>query len=134
MYDTLIFLHVLGALIAFVTVVVFSAFALGVAPSRGSFALGDWAWNLSGAMLLIFGVWLVLYLDGYELWDGWILGALVLFAAVSAFGARARLVTLAQIGAVDPQEATPAQVNTWHWLRTIGLVGILILMIWKPGA
>jgi hypothetical protein len=134
MYDTLIFLHVLGAFIAFVTIVVFSAYAFGVTAGRGSFALADVAWNVSGAMLLIFGVWLVLYLDTYELWDGWILGALVLFGAATAFGARARLVSLAQIGALDPEQATPAQVNLWHWLRTLSIVAILVLMIWKPGA
>lgn len=133
MYDTLLFLHVLGAFIAFVTIVVFSAYALGVTAGRGSFALADWAWNVSGGMLLIFGVWLVLYLDGYELWDGWILGALVLFAAVSAFGAWARRGVLSEISE-DEAEPSAAQVSMWHWLRTISLVAILVLMIWKPGA
>jgi hypothetical protein len=135
MYDTLLFLHVLGAFIAFVTIVAFSAFALGVTSGRGSFALADWTWNLSGAMLLIFGVWLALYVDGYELWDGWILGALVLFAAASAFGARARIEVLngmsEDAATVDP---APAQVTMWHWLRTLSIVLILVLMIWKPGA
>jgi hypothetical protein len=134
MYDTLIFLHVLGAFIAFVTIVVFSAYAFGVTAGRGSFVLADVTWNVSGALLLIFGVWLTLYLDGYELWDGWILGAIVLLGAASAFGARARLVALAQIGGLKPDQATPEQVNTWHWLRTISVVAILFLMIWKPGA
>ena len=134
MYDTLLFLHILGAFIAFVTIVVFSAYALGVTAGRGSFALADVTWNVSGAMLLIFGVWLVLYLDSYELWDGWILGAIVLLGAASAFGARARLEALAQIGALEGDEPTPAQVNAWHWLRTISVVAILVLMIWKPGA
>jgi len=133
MYDTLLFLHILGAFIAFVTIVVFSAYALGVTAGRGSFALADWAWNLSGAMLLIFGVWLVLYLDSYELWDGWILGALVLFAAVSVFGAWAHQGVRGEISA-EPAEPSATQVTMWHWLRTISLLAILVLMIWKPGA
>ena len=32
-------------------------------------------------LLLVFGIWLALYVDGYEIWDGWILGALVLFGS-----------------------------------------------------
>ena len=134
MYDTLLFLHVLGAFITFVTIVVFSAFALGVTAGRGSFALADMAWNVSGALLVIFGVWLALYLDTYELWDGWILGALVLFGAASAFGARARIEVLNGMSGEATAEPTPAQVTMWHWLRTLSVVAILVLMIWKPGA
>ena len=132
MYDTLLFLHLLGAFITFITVVVFSAYAVGIAPSKGSFTLADGAWNVSGFLLLVFGVWLALYVDGYELWDGWILGALVLLGAATAFGARARDQVLAQLG--EGAEPTPAMVNTWHWLRTAAIVAILILMVWKPGA
>ena len=29
---------------------------------------------------IIFGVWLAIYLDAYQLWDGWILASLVLWA------------------------------------------------------
>jgi len=132
MYDTLLFLHLLGAFITFITVVVFSAYAVGIAPSKGSFALGDWAWNVSGVLLLVFGVWLALYVDGYELWDGWILGAIVLLGIATAFGARARDEVLAQLG--EGGEPTAAMVNTWHWLRTASVVAILVLMVWKPGA
>jgi hypothetical protein len=130
-YDTLLALHLISAAIAFVTVLMFSAWVAGAPLTRGTFVLSDAAWNVSGAGLLIFGVWLALYVDGYELWDGWILGALVLFAAVSVFGAQARTQALAQL---DPQTASGRQVTTWHWLRAVGLIGILVLMVWKPGA
>jgi hypothetical protein len=130
-YDTLLALHLIAAAIAFITIVMFSAWAVGAPVTRGTFALSDAAWNISGAGLLIFGVWLALYVDGYELWDGWILAALALFAAVSVFGAQARTQVLAQL---DPDAATPRQVTLWHWLRTLALVGILVLMVWKPGA
>jgi hypothetical protein len=130
-YDTLLALHLVSAAISFVTVVMFSAWAAGAPITRGGFALSDAAWNLSGAGLLIFGVWLALYVDGYELWDGWILAALALFAAVSVFGAQARTQVL---GRLDAEAATVRQVTIWHWLRTVALVGILVLMVWKPGA
>ena len=130
MYDTLLLLHLLGAFITFVTIGLFSAWALGAPANRGGFLVADWAWNISGALLLVFGVWLALYVDGYELWDGWILGALVLLGAASAFGARARDYVIAELGD-DPVER---QVTLWHWLRTISVVLILVLMVWKPGA
>jgi uncharacterized membrane protein len=132
-YDTLLFLHVLSAAITFITVVMFSAYALGAVPTRGSFFVADMAWNVSGAGLVIFGIWLALYVDGYEIWDGWILGALVLFGLASFFGARARLETMAVLGD-GGGEPSRAQVTMWHWLRAASVVAILVLMIWKPGA
>jgi len=133
MYDTLLALHLLSAAIAFVTVAMFGAWAVGAPVRRFDFALADHAWNVSGAGLLVFGVWLALYVDGYELWDGWIVGALVLFAATALCGALARAPALAQVdGAAAPSAARP--VTAWHWLRTLALVGILVLMVWKPGA
>ena len=133
MYDALLFLHVLSAAIVFITVVMFSAYALGAPVGRANFAIADWAWNISGAGLVIFGVWLTLYLDGYELWDGWILGALVLFGLASWFGARARTEAMALLPGGDGQPGR-AQVTMWHWLRAASVVAILVLMIWKPGA
>jgi hypothetical protein len=134
MYDTLLFLHVLSGFIAFVSVTIFSAYALGAPVGKGDFALADWTWNVSGAGLLVFGVWLALYVDGYELWDGWILGAVVLLGAATAFGARARTVALAGLGNGGEAEPSRRQVTVWHWLRTLSVVAILVLMIWKPGA
>ena len=131
MYDVLLALHLLSAAIAFITIVAFSAWAAGAPATRGSFAVADLAWNVSGAGLLVFGVWLALYVDGYELWDGWILAALGLFAATAVFGALARPPALAAIESGSP---APGAVTAMHWLRTLAVVGILVLMIWKPGA
>lgn len=132
MYDTLLFLHLLGAFASFVTIAMFSAYALGATPDRRGFALADWAWNVSGLLVVVFGVWLALYVDGYAIWDGWILGAIVLFGAAGAFGARARLVV--HQGLEAGGRRPPGRVTIWHWLRTAAVVAILVLMIWKPGA
>lgn len=132
MYDTLLFLHLLGAFTAFVTIAMFSAYALGVAPDRGSFLLADWTWNVSGVMLTVFGVWLALYVDGYEIWDGWILASLILLVVSSAFGSRARTVIVN--GMKTGAGAPVGRPSTWHWLRTAAVVAILVLMVWKPGA
>ena len=133
MYDTLLFLHVLSGAIVFITVVMFSAYALGAPINRGNFFIADMAWNVSGAGLVIFGIWLALYVDTYEIWDGWILGALVLFGLASFFGARARLEVTGQLSGGDGA-ASATQVTMWHWLRTLSIVAILVLMVWKPGA
>jgi hypothetical protein len=133
-YHTLLFLHLLSAFIAFVTVAIFGAYALGVPVGKANFRLADVSWNVSGAGLLIFGVWLALYVDGYEIWDGWILGALALFFAASAFGAWARKGVAAAMKGGAGTEESMRRAATWHWLRTLAMVGILVLMIWKPGA
>jgi hypothetical protein len=132
MYDVLLALHLLSAATAFVTVVMFSAWAVGAPASRPQFVLADAAWNVSGAGLVVFGVWLALYVDGYEIWDGWILGSLVALVVASAFGALARTQALALVEAGAGQSAH--QVTIWHWLRTLTVVAILVLMVWKPGA
>jgi hypothetical protein len=132
MYDVLLALHLLSAAMSFVTVVMFSAWAVGAPATRPQFVLADAAWNVSGAGLLVFGVWLALDVDGYELWDGWILGALVLLGAATAFGGRARTQVLAIVeGGGDP---SAGHVTAWHWLRALSVVGMLVLMVWKPGA
>jgi hypothetical protein len=134
-YDTLLFLHVLGAFITFPTIAVFAAWGFGAPMQRGSFRLADWAWNISGALLFVFGVWLALYVDGYELWDGWILGALVLFGAASAFGGWARRDALELITDDDASVSiSGTRVALWNWLRTACIVAVLVLMVWKPGA
>lgn len=132
MYDWLLFLHVLSAMIVFVTIAAFSAFAFGATNDGRVLTLGNVAWNVSGAGLLVFGVWLALYVDGYSLLDGWILGALILFAVVTELGRRA------QVGYAPTEGSTMVTATgnaaVWHWLRTLGILVILVLMIYKPGA
>jgi hypothetical protein len=131
-YDTLLFLHLLSAFIAFVTIVMFGAYVLGAPMGKVGFRVADISWSVSGAGLLIFGVWLALYVDRIELWDGWILGALALFVAASAFGAWAHRGARESLD--GPGEMSMSRIATWQWLRTLAVVGILALMIWKPGA
>ena len=83
-------------------------------------------------MLTVFGVWLALYVDGYEIWDGWILASLILLVVASAFGARARIVVMNGLETGAARRA--GRLSTWHWLRTAAIIAILVLMIWKPGA
>jgi hypothetical protein len=31
-------------------------------------------------------------------------------------------------------EPTAREATIWHWLRTLSVIAILVLMVWKPGA
>ena len=86
MYDWLLFLHVLAAFLLVATVVIFSAFALGAAADSRVLAVGNVLWGVGGLGTLVFGIWLAIYLDGYDLLDGWILAALVLWAGATELG------------------------------------------------
>jgi hypothetical protein len=125
-YDWLLFLHVLAAFLLVGTVVVYSAVVLGApAPARTA-TVANVFWAVGGLGTIILGIALAIDVDGYEVWDGWILGAIVLWAAATELGRRA------QAAAEDPAER--GKLAQWHWLRTIVVVAILVLMIWKPGA
>src|SRR5215213_9507205 len=89
MYDALLFLHVISAAIAFVTLAAFSAYALGARLDGPSLTAANIAWNVSGAGLFVFGIWLAIYVDGYQIWSGWILIALGLFMLATETGRRA---------------------------------------------
>ena len=120
-YDTLLFFHVLAAFMLGATVVVSSALVLGGPAAPRTSTVANVLWDVWSLGTLVFGVWLALYVDGYEIWDGWILAAIVLWAIAVELGRRARDVAV-------------ANVATWHWLRTLFVVLLLADMVWKPGA
>ena len=108
MYDWLLFLHVLSAFALVATVVIFSAFALGMATDSRLLAVGNALWNVGGLGTLVLGIWLALYVDGYEIWDGWIITAIVLFAIATELGRRAQLGYTPAAGAARPAPPLPA--------------------------
>ena len=131
-YDTLLFLHVLGAFAVVATVVVYGAVVLtaarGVAlvvPLRERLVrLGGLLFDVGGLLTLAFGVWLAIYVDAYELWDGWILAAfpLWLFAGWLARRFRAGF-------------ALPGRdLRLLYGLLVADVLAFLLLMIFKPGA
>ena len=125
MYHTLLFFHLLAAFLLAVTVVTYTAVALGAATSGRTLFVADRCWDVGGLGTLVLGIWLALDLDQYEIWDGWIIGAIVLWFAATGLGqsTQRRL-------AADPG----ADIAVMHWLRTLTVLGLLVLMIWKPGA
>ncbi len=136
MYDWLLFLHVLSAFALVATVVIFSAFALGVATDSRLLAVGNALWNVGGLGTLVLGIWLALYVDGYEIWDGWIVAAIVLFSIATELGRRAQLGYAPVAGAGEAGAAisgTPSAA-LMHWLRSLVVLALLVVMIYKPGA
>ncbi len=77
---------------------------------------------------IVFGIWLAIDVDGYELWDGWILASLLLWALGGWAGGKAG------------KEFTQSSVSgrragiRFQALNTLAVLVILVLMIWKPGA
>jgi hypothetical protein len=125
MDDWLLFLHLIAAFLLAVTVVIYSAVALGAtAPGRTLF-VADRCWDVGGLGTLILGIWLALHLDEYGFFDGWILGAIALWLVATGLGQ-----------SIQRRMASgePSAIYTMHWLRTIVVIGLLVLMIWKPGA
>jgi hypothetical protein len=125
MYDWLLFLHLISAFLLAVTVVVYSAVALGATTDGRTLFVADRCWDVGGLGTLILGIWLALHLDEYGFFDGWIIGAIVLWFVATGLGQTLQR----RMGA----EQTSA-IATMHWLRTLVIVGLLVLMVWKPGA
>jgi hypothetical protein len=95
--DWLISLHLLSAFALIAGITVFWAMVLATRspsaslPGTAATATARPAGAVAGVgamATLIFGVWLATDIDGYELWDGWILAAIVLWMVGSALGQR----------------------------------------------
>ena len=130
MYDFLLTAHLLAAFALVATVVIFSAFAFGVASDARVLTVGNVLWAIGGLGTLVFGIWLALYVDGYEIWDGWILGAIALWAIATELGRRAQIAYMAGAGEAD----AGGQAALVHWLRSLAVLALLVVMIYKPGA
>jgi hypothetical protein len=125
--DTLLFLHILSAFLLASTVVMYSAVALGATASGRMLFVADRCWDVGGLGTIVLGIWLVLDLDEWDITDGWIIGAIVLWFIATGLGQTVQRRTAAADVATSPPPAL-------HWLRTLVVLGILILMVWKPGA
>jgi len=97
---------------------------------------------------IIFGIWLALDVDAYEIWDGWIIAALILWLVAAALGgqvgkvyngARDRAKALVDGGRDAPSSELSAMLRSQHGVVLHGLMilvvlVLLVVMIYKPGA
>ena len=125
MYHTLLFFHLIAAFLLAMTVVMYSAVALGATSSPRMLFVADRCWDVGGLGTLIFGIWLALNLDEYDFFDGWILLALALWFVATGLGQSVQR----RIGSEDARAVT-----AMHWIRTIVVLALLVTMVWKPGA
>jgi uncharacterized membrane protein len=102
--------------------------------------------GMGGTILL--GIWLAFSVGGYEIWNGWIVAAIVLWFVVGAIGQRTskayapavqkaqELQAAGQIGSSSELLALNRTSNGLILQALASLVVVLILvdMIWKPGA
>lgn len=97
---------------------------------------------------IIFGIYLAFALDGYAIWDGWIIAAIVLWIIGGAVGRRTgeeylnapkKALELQEAGQTGPNAELLALNRTsrgvlLHSVTSLVALLILIDMIWKPGA
>jgi hypothetical protein len=147
-YDTLLFLHVLAAFFLGAGVVIYSAFVLGSPVNRPTRLVAEILWGIGGLGTLALGIWLALYLDAYEIWDGWIIGAIVLWALGVEAGRRGgqnyadaqkHAEQLAAAGRDEPDAELASRLRDRRAALLTGVSALAILlvlvdMIYKPGA
>jgi hypothetical protein len=94
------------------------------------------------------GVWLAFSVGGYDIWDGWIVAAIVLWLIAAELGRRASAAYVAGVkkaqelqaaGQTGPNVELLALNRTSNGVVLQSLITIVVLliiidMIWKPGA
>jgi uncharacterized membrane protein len=110
--------------------------------------VGNAAVGIGAGGTIILGIWLALSFGGYDLWDGWIIAALVLWVIAAAVGRRTgeaymqgmnkarELRAAGHSGANAELLALNRTQNglILHAVASVVVLLILIDMIWKPGA
>ena len=93
LYDWLLFLHIATAFALVSALVLFTYLIVGgrslsvpsdvVRMFRIS-KVGDALMGIGSIGVLVFGIWLAIEVDEYQLWDGWIIAALILWLGFGA--------------------------------------------------
>jgi hypothetical protein len=154
--DWILALHVLSAFAYVAGVVLFwvlivavrqadtPAATVGMAPIVG---VGNAAVGIGAGGTSILGIWLAISKDEYQLWDGWIIAAIVLWVLSAEVGRRTGAAYMqGMTKAQELQAAGQAGPSTellalnrasngvvFHLLATILIILLLVDMIWKPG-
>jgi hypothetical protein len=116
---------------------------MGPVVSVGTVAVG-----IGAVGTIVFGLWLAFSVGGYDIWDGWIIAAIVLWVIAGDRGGRTgkeyqkgmvKARELEAAGQTGPNAELLALNRTSHGvlLHTIASAALLLLlidMIWKPGA
>jgi uncharacterized membrane protein len=131
-YHALLFFHVLAAFFLGSGVVMYSAFALGSPVNRATRLVAESLWGIGALGTIVLGIWLALNRPEYDLVDGWIIAALVLWVLAMGSGAQASRGMRAE--GEDAALAIDRRTLFAHWMRVLYVVLLLLVMVWKPGA
>jgi uncharacterized membrane protein len=110
--------------------------------------VGNAAVGLGAVGTILLGIWLAFRLDGYAIWDGWIIAALVLWVIAGGIGQRTgaeymkgmtKAKELESSGQGGPSAELLALNRTsngvlFHALASLAVLLLLLDMIFKPGA
>jgi hypothetical protein len=135
-YDWLLFLHVTAAFLTVAAVALYVAIFLAVRRFTASTPVARLApvaavlWAIGGLSVIVFGIWLAIYVDAYQVWDGWLLAAIVLWAVASASGGQ-----ISKGYARDSAAPLPeSRALVLHVVLVVTVLALLVDMIYKPGA
>jgi hypothetical protein len=155
--DWILALHVLSAFAFVAGVIVFWVLIVAVRKTDtpdGTIRMepivkvGNAAVGIGAGGTIVLGIWLAFSVGGYDIWDPWIIAAIVLWAATGAIGQRTgveynrgmeKAKELEAAGQTGPSADLLAINRTsrglyLHTAASVVLLLILIDMIWKPGA
>jgi hypothetical protein len=97
--------------------------------------------------VIVFGIWLAILRDAFQVWDGWVIAAIVLWCIAAVALARsfveyAKPVEMARALVAAGQTSSSAELTASNrataglLLRALGSAAIVLIvidMIWKPG-
>jgi uncharacterized membrane protein len=155
--DWILALHVLSAFAYVAGMIVFWVLIVAVRKTEtpdGTIRMapvvkvGNASVGIGAGGTIIFGIWLAFSVSGYDIWDPWIIAALILWVLAAASGQRTGAeymagITKAQELRAARQEGASADLLAinrtqrgvqMHALSSLIVLLILIDMIWKPGA
>jgi hypothetical protein len=155
--DWILALHVLSAFALVAGTIVFWVLIVAVRATdtpEGTVRMapvamiGNVATGIGAVGTIVFGIWLAFSVGDYDIWDGWIIAAIVLWAIAMGTGQRTgaaymegmtKAEELRAAGQSGPNADLLALNRTstglsLHAATTVLVVLILVVMIWKPGA
>lgn len=155
--DWMLALHLLSAFTLVAGIVMFWALIAAVRRADTPEAtidigrlgdVGNAAIGIGWGGTIVFGIWLAFSVGGYEIWDGWVIAALVLWALSLPLGQRTsgtydegvkkarELQAKGQTGPSSDLLALNRASNgvVAHFLTSLIVLIILVDMVWKPGA
>jgi uncharacterized membrane protein len=155
--DWMLALHVLSAFAFVAGLVFFSTITIAAWRTdtpEGTLRMGPLTRIAGGAIglgaggTIILGIWLAFSVGNYDIWDPWIVAAIVLWAVTANLGRRANAAYTAGVtkarelqsaGQTGPNPELLALNRSPRGIQLQALISVVVLlilidMIWKPGA